>query len=67
DFGQTVAEIGNVPKQALPPEQMTFDVENNGYKLRVIFQNINITKGDSLEAGVDYELMIMFGVPTAIQ
>jgi hypothetical protein len=56
-----------VPKQALPPEQMTFDVENNGYKLRVIFQNINITKGDSLEAGVDYELMIMFGVPTAIQ
>ena len=42
---------------------MSLEVENNGYKLRVLLENININEDDSVYAGVDYGLMLMFGVP----
>lgn len=64
DFSQTISGVGNAPKEALPPEQMTFDLENNGYKMRIMFQNLHITSGDMVDAGVDYGLIILIGVPT---
>jgi hypothetical protein len=67
DFAQTIAAVGTESKEALPSHQMTLDVENNGYKLRVIFQNINITRGDEPDAGADYALMIMFATPLSAQ
>lgn len=67
DFTQTISGVGTAPKEALPPEQMTLDVENNGYKLRVMFQNVNITFGDDPDAGADYGLIIMFGSPLTAQ
>ncbi len=63
EFTQTLIETGNSPKQAVAPEKMTFDVENNGYKLRIILQNVNITTGTGADAGVDYGLFVMFGHP----
>ncbi|NLX89796.1 MAG: DUF4153 domain-containing protein [Syntrophomonadaceae bacterium] len=63
DFAQTIAEFGNESKHTLPPENMSLEVENNGYKLRVLLENININEDDSVYAGVDYGLMLMFGVP----
>lgn len=63
DHAQTISRVGNAPKEARPPEQMTFDVENNGYKMRVIFENLSITSGDTAEAGVDYGLIVLFGGP----
>jgi hypothetical protein len=62
DFTQSIVGIGSGPKNALDPETMTLDVENNGYKLRIILQNVNITTGGT-EAGTDYGLFVMFGAP----
>lgn len=62
EFTQNLAGIGNRPKNMLAPETMTFDVENNGYRLRILFQNININYSGS-NAGVDYSLYVMFSTP----
>lgn len=62
EFTKSLPVIGERPKDLLAPEMMTFDVENNGYRLRIIFQNLNITYNGS-DAGVDYSLFIFFGSP----
>lgn len=61
DFTKTLAGIGNMPKENLAPEKMTFDVENNGYKLRIMFQHVNVMHGPGSETGVDYSLFVMCG------
>jgi len=63
DFTKTLSGVGNRPKEALDPETMTFNVENNGYKLRIMFQNVSITNGGGSETGVDYGLFVFFGLP----
>ncbi|MGE5455258.1 MAG: DUF4153 domain-containing protein [Methylocystaceae bacterium] len=63
DFTKKLSENGNMGKEGLLPEKMTFSVENNGYKLRIMLQNVNITYGS--ESGVDYGLFIMFGAPAS--
>jgi len=42
---------------------MTLDVEQNGYKMRIIFQNISITYGNGTDAGTDYAAYILFTSP----
>lgn len=64
DFARTISGTGNAPKEALPAEQMSFEVLNQGYKMRIMFQNLNITTGDATDAGVDYGLIILFGAPS---
>jgi len=44
----------------MPPEQMTFAVENNHYSMKIIFQNINISYGYQEEAGADYSAYVLF-------
>lgn len=63
DFAKSLSVIGNKPKEALDPETMTFDVEKNGYKLRIILQNVNITNNAGADSGVDYSFFVMFGAP----
>jgi hypothetical protein len=65
DFTKNLAEIGNNPKEALAPEKMTFDVEKDGYKLRIMLQNVNMTYGTAPDTGVDYSLFVMFGAPVS--
>jgi len=62
DFTKTLSTVSNRPKEALDPETMTINVENNGYKLRIMLQNVSITSTGA-DAGVDYGLFIMFGAP----
>jgi hypothetical protein len=50
-------------KEALPPELMTLETEKNGYRLRIVFQNISMTMGNSQDAGADYGLYVFFGTP----
>ncbi|MDD4803007.1 MAG: DUF4153 domain-containing protein [Syntrophomonas sp.] len=64
DFAQRLAEAGSSPKEARAPEDMSFDVEKDGYKLRILFQNINIIRG-SENAGVDYSFFVIFGLPAS--
>lgn len=61
DFTDRIAGEGIETKQLRTPEQMTLDVENSDYRLRVIFQNIYVTKGDGPDAGADYGLIVLFG------
>lgn len=62
DFVKSMRATGSNTKQAFSPAQMTLDVENNGMKLRILFQDVNITFGNGTDAGADYNFTIMFGV-----
>ena len=65
DFATNIAGVGagTPSKESLPPEEMTLDVEQNGYKMRIIFQNISITYGNGTDAGTDYAAYILFTSP----
>jgi len=65
DFAKNIAGVGaGAPsKESILPEDMTLDVEQNGYKLRIIFQNISITYGNGTDAGTDYATYVLFASP----
>ncbi len=65
DFVKLLTGTSNTPKEALSPETMTLDVVKDGYKLRIIFQNVNVTYGTESETGVnyDYSVWVLFGSP----
>jgi len=63
EFAKSLSGVGSEPKEALGPDAMSINVENNGYKLKVIFQNVNITFGSGDDAGADYDFLILFGAP----
>jgi hypothetical protein len=54
---------GTGPKEAVPPEKMTLDVAQNGYKLNYTLQHVGMTLGADSEAGVDYTALVLFGIP----
>jgi len=65
DFAKTISDLGaGAPsKEAVSPEDMTLDVTQDGYKLRIIFQNISITYGNGTDTGTDYALYVLFASP----
>jgi hypothetical protein len=63
DFATSLSEAGSQPYITLSPDEMSLKVENNGYKLLIILQNVNINYGNN--AGADYTLEIMFGAPAS--
>lgn len=64
DFARSITKSSsNRPKEALGAEELTLDVEGNGCKLRIIFQNINITYGTGADAGADYDMFILIAAP----
>jgi hypothetical protein len=65
NFAKSLAAAGNEPKNAFSPERMTLNVEKNGYKLRVMLQNVNVMYGPGSDAGVDYSVLVMFGAPAS--
>lgn len=46
----------------LPAEKLTLDAEQNGYRLRIIFQNVNVDSGSS-GIRIDYSMIVLFGAP----
>ena len=61
EFAEGLAETGNIQRELLPPEDMTLDVAQNGYKLRIVFQYISISHGTEVDAGADYTAIVLFG------
>lgn len=64
DFTKSLSSVSNSPKGALSPENMIFDIDKDGYRLRIIFQDISIIRSGT-NAGVDYNGMILFAAPTS--
>ncbi|MGI6449269.1 MAG: DUF4153 domain-containing protein [Desulfitobacteriia bacterium] len=62
EFAQKLAEDSTEAKEALPPEKMTIEVSEGRYRLKIIFQNINITFGTDIDAGASYSARVLFGV-----
>lgn len=62
-FASTLPKIDNTPKGSLSPEAMTLDSQNNGYRLRIILQEVNITYGTDENSGVYYDFLALFGEP----
>lgn len=63
EFAQGLIGETNVTKEALPPKEMSFDVTNNEYKLKIIFQNISYTSGSDSDSGTDYGIYVLFATP----
>lgn len=62
EFAHGLLDDITVPREALPPEDMSLDVLKDGYRMRIIFQSINYSERD-VESGTDYSFYVLFGVP----
>ncbi|MFA6807888.1 MAG: DUF4153 domain-containing protein [Eubacteriales bacterium] len=62
-FTKELQENYPMEKGTLSPDKMTFFISQNGYKLKIIFQNISITYGTESDSGVDYSAYVLFGTP----
>lgn len=60
DFAAGFIDENTMTKAAFSPEEMSFDVTKNDYKLRIIFQNVNYTSGSDEHSGMEYVLYILF-------
>lgn len=63
DFAASITGVSNRPKEALNAEELTLDAEGNGCRVRIIFQNINITYGTGADAGADYNMFLLIAAP----
>lgn len=63
EFAQGLVGETTVTKEALSPNEMSFDVIENGYKLKIIFQNISYTSGSGTDSGMDYGFYVLFATP----
>lgn len=63
EFADTLTGVGTAPKEMMDPEAMTILAEKDGYKLKVMFQHINMNLGTDEYAGVDYDFFVFFGAP----
>jgi hypothetical protein len=63
DYVKSIAGVSNTPKSSLEPDKMTFDVEHQGYKLRIVFQNVNMTFGPNDETSLNFNALVMFAAP----
>ncbi|MFA5383359.1 MAG: DUF4153 domain-containing protein [Eubacteriales bacterium] len=63
-LASTLSKVSNTPKGSLPPELMTLDVENNGYRLRIVLQEVNVNYNADKISDVYYDFLILFGEPT---
>lgn len=63
DKAKGLIDLNTASKDMVDPELLTFDTEQNGYKMRVIFQNISATLAAGTDAGFDYSINLMVGIP----
>lgn len=64
EFAKSLSGISNTPKESIAPEKMTFEVVENGYKLRVIFQHVNLNY-DPDEPRYEYSVFVLIAAPEA--
>lgn len=63
EFTKALPLQANNPKGFIDNKTMTFEVENNGYKLRVMLQNVNGSYETGENEGIDYDILVMFSAP----
>lgn len=49
--------------KSLSPKEMSFEVINNEYKLKIIFQNINYISQNGSDSNFDYAIYVLFAEP----
>ncbi len=62
DFAETIADSSDAVKELRSVEEMTLDVPGEGCRLRIVFQNINITYGSGSDNGGNYSMLILIAV-----
>jgi len=67
DFVKSLKKTSNRPKESMLPAEMSFDVSNHGHKMRILFQNINVSYGNGADAGANYDFYILFGAPKDVK
>lgn len=67
DFVKSLKKNSNRPKESMLPAEMSFDVSNHGYKMKILFQNINVSYGNGVDVGANYDFYILFGVPKDVK
>lgn len=63
DFVQPLREKMTGPKDAVPLDDMSFDVEQNGYRLKIVFLWIDLVEESNGETSVSYSLNVLFDQP----
>jgi hypothetical protein len=63
DFALSLKDEMRETKQWFSPESLSLEVENNGYKMKVVFQWIDLVEGDERNAGVEYMADVYFAAP----
>ena len=63
DFAASLAANRDQTTEAMEADELTLDVEDNGCKLRIIFQHLNIYYGSDEAPGADYNMYILFAAP----
>ncbi len=59
-FIEQIAGEEPVMKDRLSPDELSFTVNNNGYKLKIIFQNINYSSVDGIVSDLNYSIYVLF-------
>lgn len=62
EFAKKLIDEDNDTWKTLSPKEMSFEVTNNGYKMKIIFQNINYTSRNGSDSEMDYGLYVLFAV-----
>ncbi len=62
EFINNMAKTSNSPREFMSPEDMTLTLDQNGYKLKIVFQHISMNLGIDSDAGVDYSAIVLFGI-----
>ncbi len=63
-LASALSKVSNTPKGSLSPELMTLDVQKNGYRLRIILQEVNINYGTDKDPTINYDFLVLFGEPS---
>ncbi|MDD3654454.1 MAG: hypothetical protein PHO01_09760 [Desulfotomaculaceae bacterium] len=61
DFTNSLSKAADTPKELLTPEDMTLEVENNGYRLKIVLQHVFCST--SADEGIYYDFFVLFGEP----
>jgi len=62
EFVQKLAENKSASDRPLAPEEMTLAKVANGYKLKIVFQDINYNLSEVSDSYANYTALILFGV-----
>lgn len=63
DFALQLKDLVGSPKEVLPPEDMTLEVSKNEYRLKVVFQWIDMYGGGTADERVSYSAYVYFDAP----